>query len=33
MQSHTCRLLLRRCTCKTKHHFPCTIMPTPHEGK
>jgi len=25
--------LSQNCTCETKHHFPYTIMPTPHERK
>jgi len=25
--------LPQHCTCKTKHHFPYTISPTPHERK
>jgi len=25
--------LPQHCTCKTKHHFPFTIVPTPHERK
>jgi len=25
--------LPRHCTCETRHHFPCTIVPTPHERK